>query len=70
MGGEQPLLPGSAELKLLRAAQLRVNRRAQAIDDAKATAKGTDDVLKTDLQATSRRQSEIAEMTIRILERK
>ena len=31
--------------------------------------KGNEEVLKTDLQTASKRQAEIAEMTIRILER-
>ncbi len=68
-GGNEPLLPGSAELKLLRAAQFRINRKTEAIDSARASKGELNQVLKEDLQTTSRRQSEIAEMTIRILER-
>ena len=43
-------------------------RRTDAIEKAKAD-KGNEEVLKTDLQTASKRQAEIAEMTIRILER-
>jgi hypothetical protein len=63
------LLPSSAELKLLRAAQLRINRRTESIDQNKGKEGELDKALKDDLQSTSRRQAEIAEMTLRILER-
>jgi hypothetical protein len=68
-GGEPPLLPNSAELKLLRSAQLRVNRRTAAIEAARPKQGGLDESLKGEAQTIATRQSEIAEMTIRILER-
>jgi uncharacterized low-complexity protein len=67
-GGEEPLLPNSAELKLLRLSQLRVNRRTESFDKARP-ATDLEPVLKQEVMNISQRQSEIAEMTIRILER-
>lgn len=66
-GGEEPLLPSSAELKLLKLSQLRVNRRTTSFE--KARPKELEPVLKGEVMNISQRQSEIAEMTIRIIER-
>jgi hypothetical protein len=66
-GGEEPLLPNSAELKLLRFSQLRINRRTESFDKHRAAE--LDDSLKQEVQNIAQRQAEIAEMTIRILER-
>jgi hypothetical protein len=68
-GGEPPLLPNSAELKLLRSAQLRINRRTSAIDAARPKEGPLDETLKDEALTIATRQSEIAEMTIKILER-
>jgi hypothetical protein len=68
-GGQEPLLPNSAELKLLRSAQMRINRRTVALDQARPKAGPLDDVLKGETRKIADRQSEIAEMTVRILER-
>jgi hypothetical protein len=68
-GGMEPLLPNSAELKLLRSAQLRINRRTVALDRTKGESGALDESLKGDLQTIANRQAEIAEMTIQILER-
>jgi hypothetical protein len=68
-GGNEPLLPNSAELKLLRSAQLRVNRRTVSVETTRAKEGKLDDVLKTELQTIANRQAEIGDMTIRILER-
>ena len=68
-GGEPPLLPNSAELKLLRSAQLRINRRTVAIDAARPKEGPLDETLKDEALTIATRQSEIAEMTIKILER-
>jgi hypothetical protein len=68
-GGQEPLLPNSAELKLLRFAQLRINRRTVALDQARPHNAPLDDVHKGETQKIAERQSEIAEMTVRILER-
>jgi hypothetical protein len=68
-GGQEPLLPNSAELKLLRSAQLRINRRTVSLDAARPKGAPLDDVLKGETKKIAERQAEIAEMTIRILER-
>jgi hypothetical protein len=69
-GGQEPLLPNSAELKLLRSAQLRINRRTVALDQARPTNAKLDEALKDETRKIAERQLEIAEMTVRILERK
>ena len=68
-GGQEPLLPNSAELKLLRAAQLRINRRTVSLDQTRPSTGPLDDSLKGETQKIADRQAEIAEMTLRILER-
>lgn len=68
-GGQEPLLPNSAELKLLRSAQLRINRRTVALDQTRPMNGQLDDALKGETRKIAERQAEIAEMTIRILER-
>ncbi|MEX2175211.1 MAG: hypothetical protein WD872_12685 [Pirellulaceae bacterium] len=68
-GGMEPLLPNSAELKLLRSAQLRINRRTLAIDAARPKDAELDETLRAEAQTITGRQAEIAEMTIQILER-
>ncbi len=67
-GGEPPLLPNSAELKLLKAAQLRVNRLTKAFD-ANRPEGDLDEVLQNEINAIALRQLEIAVMTESILER-
>jgi len=67
-GGEEPLLPNSAELKLLRLSQLRVNRRTESFDKSRPKTE-LEPVLKQEVMNISQRQAEIADMTIRILER-
>lgn len=69
-GDEPPLLPNSAELKLLRSAQLRINRRTVAIETTRPMGGGElDATMKNEVQTVAGRQAEIAEMTVRILER-
>jgi uncharacterized low-complexity protein len=68
-GGEPPLFPNSAELKLLRAAQMRINRRTTSVATSRPKEGSLDENLKNEVQTIANRQSEIAEMTIRILER-
>lgn len=68
-GGMEPLLPNSAELKLLRSAQLRINRRTAAIESARPKEGPLDEVLSGEASTIAGRQAEIAEMTVRILER-
>ena len=65
---EPPLLPNSAELKLLRAAQLRVNRRTKAFDANRS--EGTlDELMKKEVSDIGLRQLDIAIMTEQIIER-
>ncbi len=68
-GGGEPareaLLPGSAELKLLKSAQVRLNRRTEALQsrpDAKDAA--------ADFAETARRQRELADVSHKMNERK
>jgi uncharacterized membrane protein YgcG len=67
-GGEQPLLPSSAELKLLRFSQLRINRRTEAFDKNRPGEDLGDD-LRGEMQNISKRQQDVSDMTLRILER-
>ncbi len=65
---EPPLLPNSAELKLLRAAQMRVNRRTKAFDENRDGATLAD-LMKKEVKDISLRQLDIALMTEQIIER-
>ncbi len=59
---EQPLLPGSAELKLLRAAQLRINRRTLVVTEVQGSdAEPTDDITQ-ELRTLSKRQQKVADI--------
>ncbi len=64
---EPPLLPGSAELKLLRSMQLRVNRRTIQVDKAR-TKDPTADVLKKEMGKISTIQKAVAEMALELAE--
>lgn len=57
----QPLLPGSAELKLLRSCQLRVNTATTALKAEQAKAGGTPESRER-LQRLAKRQEEVATM--------
>ncbi len=61
-GDDQPLLPTSAELKLLRASQVRVNKRTEAIEKARATQAETHEELKGATQKVAHRQEDVAGM--------
>ncbi len=67
-GGDESLLPNSAELKLLRLAQMRVNRRTKSLDAAREDGK-LDETLGQEVKAISERQAELGEMTLRITQR-
>jgi hypothetical protein len=66
--GDEPLLPGSAELKLLRSAQLRVNRRTVEFESSRA-GDPPDEISRRLLLEISRRQDEIALMTQAMIDR-
>jgi hypothetical protein len=68
--GEQPpppLVPESAELKLLKSAQLRVNRRTQSFDKAKPAELNAP--LVREVQRIADRQEEVRQMAEDIYER-
>lgn len=64
--GETPLLPGSAELKLLRSSQMRVNKQTQTLAEAgeRAAAEANDQARRL-----SDRQESLAEMARKMSER-
>jgi hypothetical protein len=63
-----PLVPNSAELKLLKSAQLRVNRRTEAFDEARPDAP-LDAEMQNQVEKLESRQAEIVEMTEEMNER-
>ena len=65
----QPLVPDSAELKLLKSAQLRVNRRTKSFDRARPDGP-LEAEMKSQIVKIAKRQQEVAEMTEEMLERK
>jgi len=64
-----PLLPTSAELKLLRASQLRVNSRTQAIEQTRSEEGASAEGLSKVLEGASRRQMECTEIAEQMRER-
>jgi hypothetical protein len=67
-GGNQPLLRKSSELKMLRAAQLRVNRLTQQFDLIRPD-DTLDGALRNELDTIKTRQADIVEMMVRIMEK-
>ncbi len=65
--GRPPLVTPLAELKLLRALQLRVNRRTKAFDKARPAK--LDDVMQAEIANIAELQGEVSEMVERIVER-
>lgn len=65
---EPPLLPNSAELKLLKAAQLRVNRRTKSFDDIRPDGE-LEPVLREEVRRIAKQQDNVAEMTQAMVER-
>jgi uncharacterized tellurite resistance protein B-like protein len=62
------LLPPSAELKALRAAQLRVNRRTKQVDELREIA-AADPQIAEEIQTLFNRQVDIVEMTDEMIEK-
>ena len=60
--GESPLLPPSAELKLLRASQSRINTRTTVIESSRTEQTESVEVLTAALQKVATRQVECAEI--------
>ncbi len=65
-GGKQPLLEKSAELKMLRAAQMRLNRRTKQFDSIKS-ARELDADLGKEIKSMADRQAQLLEMAERIM---
>ena len=65
-----PLLPASAELKLLRSSQRRVNTRTEAIESIRQANSVSRDVLLRDLKDAAQRQTECEEIAKELRERK
>ena len=69
--GEQPdppLLKKSAELKVLRLQQLRLNRRTENIEKLKGQPGVDDEVVSKEIETAARLQQKLVEMTDQILE--
>ena len=66
---EQPLLKKSAELKVLRIQQLRLNRRTKKIDQLKGQPDMDASVILKEQQAAAEFQAKLIEMTDQILEK-
>jgi len=64
-----PLLPGSAELKLLRSCQARVNRMTERLADSSAENRDTSADRDEQVRKTTERQKQIAEMARKMNER-
>lgn len=67
--GEQPLLKKSAELKVLRIQQLRLNRRTKKIDQLKGQPDMDASIILKEQQAAAEFQEKLIEMTDQILEK-
>ncbi|MBM4017190.1 MAG: hypothetical protein FJ288_02505 [Planctomycetes bacterium] len=65
----QPLVPNSAELKLLKSAQLRVNQRTRSFDRARPDGP-LDAEMKSQLRKVENRQDEVSRMAQEMIERK
>ena len=65
----QPLVPDSAELKLLKSAQLRVNKRTKSFDEARPDGP-LDTEMKAQVTKIAKRQEDVARMTEEMIERK
>ncbi len=60
--GNSPLLPGSAELKLLRSCQIRVNKMTERLQADRAKPDAPADEIRDRLTRLAERQAEVAEM--------
>ncbi len=69
MDDNEPLLPNSAELKLLKSAQMRVNRRTASFEQNRPQGE-LETVLKQEVRNIAKRQEEVMQMTEKLSERK
>jgi len=65
---EQPLLKKSAELKVLRIQQLRLNRRTKNIEKLKGQPGVDDGVVTKEIESAAELQQKLVEMTDQIME--
>jgi len=68
-GQNSPLLPPSAELKLLRSSQLRVNTRTLAMEEARETKTEPEASIVDGLKQAARRQAECADIAKQMRDR-
>ena len=69
-GGDQPLLKRSAELKMLKAAQLRLNRKTRQLDNISGAQNGKEDAsLDREVDGLSELQEKLQEMAEKIMEK-
>ncbi|MFQ5461662.1 MAG: hypothetical protein ACE5E5_03445 [Phycisphaerae bacterium] len=67
---DDQLLPESAELRLLRSSQLRVNERTDAIEEARLASGESQDSIVRECKTTAKRQRDLMEVATQIRERK
>ena len=67
-GGKQPLLKNSAELKILKMQQLRLNRRTKQVDQMRGSS-DMETLLDAEAQAAAEFQAKLLEMTDGIIEK-
>ena len=68
-GGDQPLLKRSAELKMLRAAQLRLNRKTRQLDSIQSSQNQNDASLEQEIEKLSNSQSKLQQMAEQIMDK-
>jgi hypothetical protein len=68
-GEDQALLPGSAELKMLKAGQVRVHRRTKLLDDSRKAGEESADSAGLTTENLAKRQKEVAEIAKEIRDR-
>jgi len=68
--GQPSLFPASGELKLLRIAQMHINRQTAALDEARLKSGSTDDTLSAAVRHVAERQAALVELTAQILNRR
>jgi hypothetical protein len=62
-GGDQPLLKKSAELKMLKARQVRINRQTRQLDRIRSESGGQPDpAIQTELNNAARQQETLVEL--------
>ena len=68
-GGDQPLLKRSAELKMLKSAQQRLNRKTRQLDNIKGSQSQPDATLEQEISGLSDLQAKLQEMAEKIMEK-